>query len=143
MSWLLDTCVLSEYVRKQPERRVLDWLDQQPESQLFVSAVCMAELDKGIFKLARMVDPAQQSRAVTLRSWMTRLRQQFVYRTVPVDDAVLQAWSELSAEADLAGQPLSPMDGLIMASAHSRGLTLVTRNTRDFARYPLLFNPWA
>ena len=77
------------------------------------------------------------------RPWKARLGQRFEGRTLPVNHAVWRLWAEQSASAERDGQPLSPMDGLIMASALSRGLGLVTRNTADFARHPQVFNPWA
>jgi toxin FitB len=138
LNWLLDTCVLSEYTRREPHAGVMAWLDAQPEPRLFMSAVSLAELDKGIAKLAAREGP---ERAGPLSLWLNRLRQRFDGRILPVDDAVWSHWARQSAEAELAGQALSPMDGLIMATAHSRGLGIVTRNVADFARYPQVFNP--
>lgn len=145
MSWLLDTCVLSEYTRRAPHAGVMAWLDAQAEPGLFVSAVSLAELDKGIAKLAarEAAGQAATGRATQLSLWLARLRQRFEGRILPVDEAVWQHWARQSAGAELAGQPISPMDGLLMATAQSRGLGLVTRNTADFARYPLLLDPWS
>lgn len=141
MNWLLDTCVLSEYAKRQPHTGVLGWLDAQAEAGLFVSAVSLAEIDKGIAKL-QAKQGAGNAQVQQLRLWQARLQQRFEARTLSVDDGVWQHWAQQSAMAELAGQPLSPMDGLIMATALSRGLGLVTRNTADFARHPEVFNPW-
>lgn len=51
MSWLLDTCVLSEYVRKAPAPAVIQWLDEQDETSLFLSVISLGEIEKGILKL--------------------------------------------------------------------------------------------
>lgn len=144
MSWLLDTCVLSEYTRREPHPGVMAWLDAQPEPSLFVSAVSLAELDKGILKLAgrEAAGLAPAGRAAQLLLWLARLRQRFEGRILPVDTQVWAHWARQSAEGELAGQPISPMDGLIMATAQSRGLGVVTRNTDDFARHPQVLNPW-
>lgn len=144
MNWLLDTCVLSEWTRRHPNPSVMAWLDAQAEPSLFISAVSLAELDKGIIKLAwrELAGEAPGGRAAQLQVWLARLRQRFEARVLSVDAAVWPHWARQSAEAELAGQPISPMDGLIMATAHSRGLGLVTRNTNDFLRYPQVFNPW-
>ena len=141
MSFLLDTCVLSEYVKRTPHAGVMRWLDAQPESALFISAISLAELEKGIFKLASQ--PTQASRHATLTLWLGKVTARFAQRTLPVDAAVWRAWAQQSAAAELQGQPLSPMDGLIMATAQSQGLSLVTRNTADFVRFPQVVNPWA
>lgn len=144
MNWLLDTCVLAEYTRRSPQASVIAWLDAQPELALYVSAVSLAELNKGIVKLAarEAAASAPVGRAAKLAVWLARLRQRFDGRVLAVDDSVWQHWAHQDAQAQLAGQAISPMDGLIMATAQSRGLGLVTRTTADFARYPHLFNPW-
>ncbi len=142
MNWLLDTCVLSEYAKRQPHAGVLAWLDAQPEAGLFVSAVSLAEIAKGIAKLSGR-QGTNDLHVTQLRLWLSRLEKRFEARTLPVDHAVWRHWAEQSASAELEGQPISPMDGLIMATALSRGLGIVTRNTADFARHPQVFNPWA
>ncbi len=144
MSWLLDTCVLSEYTRRTPHAGVLAWLDAQPESSLFVSAVSLAELDKGIVKLTAREDAGQAvpGRAAQLSLWLARLCQRFDGRILPIDAPVWAHWARLCAQAELGGQPVSPMDGLIMATAGSRGLGIVTRNTADFVRHPQVLDPW-
>ncbi len=138
MTWLLDTCVLSEYARKAPAQRVIDWLDEQEEERLFISAISLGEIGKGILKL-RATDP---KRSQKLTGWLGTVEQRFTGRTLPLDTAAYQAWARLAAEAELAGQPLPLMDALLMATAHCHGLTIVTRNTRDFLSFPHIFNPW-
>ena len=59
-----------------------------------------------------------------------------------LDRSVLRVCSQCCAQADLAGQRLATLDALLMATAQCHGLTVVTRNVRDFARYPLVLNPW-
>lgn len=138
MSWLLDTCVLSEYVLPAPAKPVIAWLDAQQESQLFVSQLSLAEVECGVIKLQAQ----DATRARRLGQWLSRLEQRFAERTLPLDRSVLRVWSRCCAEADLAGQRLATLDALLMATAQCHGLTVVTRNVRDFARYPLVFNPW-
>jgi predicted nucleic acid-binding protein len=142
LNWLLDTCVLSEYAKRQPHAGVLAWLDAQPEAGLYVSAVSLAEIAKGIAKLSAR-QGANDAHVPQLRLWLARLEQRFEGRTLPVDNAVWRHWAEQGASAEIDGQPISPMDGLIMASALSRGLGIVTRNAADFARHPQVLNPWA
>ena len=138
MTWLLDTCVLSEYVRRTPAPAVIQWLDAQEEAQLFISQLSLAELAQGVIKL----QARDAARARRLGQWLSRLEQRFADRTLALDRSVLRVWSQCCAQAELAGQRLATLDALLMATAQCHGLTVVTRNVRDFARYPLLLNPW-
>ena len=139
MSWLLDTCALSEYVRKAPAPEVIRWLDEQDESSLFISVISLGEIEKGILKL-RASDPRRSQK---LTAWLGKVEQCFAERILPLDTAALHVWAQIAATAELAGQPLPVMDGLLMATAQCRGLTIVTRNVQDFSLYPQVFNPWA
>lgn len=138
MSWLLDTCVLSEYARKAPSRQVISWLDDQEEESLYLSVVSIGEIEKGILKL-RATD---RRRSQKLTAWLSKVEQRFSGRILALDAAVLHVWAELAAQSELEGQPMPVMDVLIMATARCHGLTIVTRNVEDFAAYPQIFNPW-
>jgi len=139
VSWLLDTCALSEYARRAPAPAVIAWLDEQDEASLFVSVITLGEIEKGLLKL-RKTDPRRSQK---LTAWLGKVEQRFAGRILPLDAAALHVWAQIAAHAELAGQPLPVMDGLIMATAQCHGLTVVTRNIQDFALYPQVFNPWA
>ena len=139
MSWLLDTCALSEYTKKAPAQKVITWLDEQDETSLFLSVITIGEIEKGILKL-RATD---LHRSQKLTAWLGKLEQRFAGRILPLDAAAMHVWAQISAHTELAGQPLPIMDSLLMATAQCHGLTIVTRNVQDFAPYPLLLNPWA
>ncbi|MDP1683088.1 MAG: type II toxin-antitoxin system VapC family toxin [Burkholderiales bacterium] len=139
MSWLLDTCALSEYAKKAPAPEVIAWLDEQDEASLFISVITLGEIEKGILKL-RKTDPRRSQK---LTAWLGKVEQRFAGRILPLDAAALHVWAQIAAHAELAGQPLPVMDGLLMATAQCHGLTVVTRNVQDFAPYPQVFNPWA
>ena len=139
MSWLLDTCAVSEYARKTPAPKVIAWLDDQDESSLFISVITLGEIEKGILKL-RASDP---HRSQKLTAWLGKLEQRFAGRILPLDAAALHVWAQIAAHAELAGQPMPVMDGLLIATAQCHGLTVVTRNVQDFTQYPQVFNPWA
>ena len=139
MSWLLDTCALSEYAKKAPAPEVIAWLDEQDETSLFVSVISLGEIEKGILKL-RASNPRRSQK---LTAWLGKVEQRFAGRILPLDAAALHVWAQIAAHAELAGQPMPVMDGLLMATAQCHGLTVVTRNVQDFARYPQIFNPWA
>jgi predicted nucleic acid-binding protein len=139
MSWLLDTCALSEYAKKAPAPEVIAWLDEQDEESLYISVISLGEIEKGILKLRRR-SPARSQK---LTAWLGKVEQRFAGRILPLDAAALHVWAQIAARSGLAGQPLPVMDGLIMATAQCHGLTVVTRNAQDFAVYPQIFNPWA
>jgi len=136
VSWLLDTNVISESHQRTPNRKVMDWLDAQPESELFLSAITLGELQSGAARLPE--GPKRRS----LLTWINNdLRQRFAGRILPVDERVGLAWGNLLAAN--WQQPLPTVDSLIAATALAHGLTLATRNTQDMARTGAsLFNPW-
>ena len=136
MSWLLDTNIISESQQRTPNRKVMDWLDAQPESELFLSAITLGELQSGAARL-----PASTKRQ-RLLAWINHnLRQRFAGRILPVDDHVSLVWGNLLATHHRS--PLPTLDSLIAATALTHHLTLVTRNTADMARTGVpLFNPW-
>jgi len=138
MSWLLDTCVLSEYVKKQPELQVIDWLDAQDEQSLFISVISLGEIEKGIIKLQR----SDLVRSQKLMTWLNKVEQRFAGRILPIDRQVIRAWANLSGTAEADGYKLPVMDALLMAVAQCHGLTIVTRNIQDFKKFPHLYNPW-
>lgn len=138
MSWLLDTCALSEYARKSPAPEVIAWLDEQDESSLFISVITLGEIEKGILKLRS----SDLRRSQKLTDWLGKVEQRFAGRILPLDAPALHVWAQLASAAELAGQPQPVMDGLLMATAQCHGLTVVTRNVQDFAAYPQVFNPW-
>ena len=139
MSWLLDTCALSEYAKKAPASQVIAWLDEQDEASLYLSVITIGEIGKGILKL-RATDPRRSQK---LTAWLGKVEQRFAGRILPLDAAALHVWAQISAATELAGLPLPVMDSLLMATAQCHGLTVVTRNVQDFAPYPQVFNPWA
>ena len=139
MSWLLDTCALSEYARKAPEPKVIAWLDEQDEASLYLSVITLGEIEKGILKLRA----SDLRRSQKLTAWLGKVEQRFAGRILPLDTAALHVWAQIAAHSELAGQPLPVMDGLLMSTAQCHGLTVVTRNVQDFAMYPQVFNPWA
>ena len=105
MSWLLDTCVPSEPARKTPDPRVVQWLADQAEEELFISVLTLGELWKG----AALLPDGRKRRQIL--SWLQRdIRQRFEGRILPVDEAVSLAWGQLLADA---GRPWPAIDSLI------------------------------
>ncbi len=138
MNYLLDTNVLSEVQRPKPEARVLAWLDQVDEDRTYLSVVSVGEIARGVAQLD------EGKRKVALQLWLdTDLPGRFGSRLLPVNRETALIWGRLMGEAKRAGRGLPVMDGWIAATAVRHGLTLVTRNTSDFAGIAIeLLNPW-
>jgi predicted nucleic acid-binding protein len=136
LSYLLDTNVLSELRRKSPNAGVVEWFTQRPASTLYLSVLTLGELRKGIEGLA------DTKRRMALTDWLeTDLPGFFAGRILSIDTQVADRWGRLVAAA---GRPLPAIDSLLGATAAQHGLSLVTRNERDFAGLGLdVINPWA
>ena len=138
MSWLLDTCVISELVRPRPKASVVRWVGECDEGELFLSVITIGELEKGIAKLS------QSPKRATLEQWVRReLADRFRGRLLAIDSAVAARWGAKAGESEARGQPLPVVDGLIAATSMQHDLTVVTRNTDDLERCGArCFNPW-
>jgi predicted nucleic acid-binding protein len=138
VSFLLDTNVVSEWVRPQPDPNVVTWLAGVDEDEVFLSVVSFAELRRGVELL-----PAGRRRD-RLAIWIDDdLSTRFHGRVIDVDRRVADAWGRIMARSQQAGRGLGSMDAFFAATAESHDLTLVTRNTRDFDSVGLsLHNPW-
>lgn len=105
---------------------------------MFISAVSFGELRKGI----TLRSPGK--RRAELEVWLeTDLTVLFSGRIPPVTRSTAERWGELEGQRQLMGRPLDVPDGQIAATALEHDLTLVTRNTKDFADLGVaVFNPW-
>ena len=137
MKYLLDTCFLSELVKPAPEQSVLSWMGERIESELFVSAMTIAEIGRGIKRL-----PASR-RQDELSTWLQQLKVGFDKRMLAFTVESADAWAHMCANMEAKGKPMAAFDSIIAATALQHSLALVTRNVRDFAHAPLvLINPW-
>ena len=138
MTFLLDTNVVSEWVRARPDPGVVAWLDEVDEDRVFLSVATLAELRSGIARIPT------GSRRVRLEDWLgEELPARFEGRILAIDREVALIWGDVVAEREQAGRPIGAMDAFIAATARVRDLTLVTRNTRDFAgSVSAVLNPW-
>jgi len=134
---LLDTCTLSELRLPKPDAGVASAIRDLDSDDLFVSAISIGEIVKGVALLA----DGQKKRL--LQSWLQTLERYYGDRLLPIDLETCRMWGELTATAQKAGRTIPASDGLIAATARRHGLYIMTRNTGDFepTGVPLL-NPW-
>lgn len=138
MKYLLDTNVVSE-LRKagdgKADPNVTKWVSAQGSSDLFISAITILELERGILGIQRR-DASQGSR---LRTWMdSRVRPEFAERILPIDDAIATRCAHLHIP-----DRRNEADALIAATALVHGLTVVTRNVQDFdGTGVIVVDPW-
>jgi toxin FitB len=136
--WLIDTNVISELRRPRPAPQVAAFIAAQRLERLYISSVTLAEIRFGID-----MQPDAGRRA-ELIDWLThRVRPLFEQRTLPVSEEVMFKWRLLVEEGRKTGHTFSQPDLLIAATALVHGLTVVTRDTGDFARARVpVVNPW-
>lgn len=124
MRYMLDTNTLVYALNARPRHQaILERLDREEPENLFVSAITLAELRYGAAKSRHREANLQKVRRVAQ-----------ALNVSAFDDAAAAAYGGLRAELEGAGTPIGPLDTLIAAHALSLGLTLVTANTREFAR---------
>jgi toxin FitB len=136
--FLLDTNIPSETVRLRPEARVTDWITRQRNDEFFLSVVTIGELRRGFITVP---DPQRRAR---LGRWLeTDVLLWFDGRILPVTKEIADRWGVIDGTCQLHGTPANTADGMIAATALEHGLTVVTRNVRDFSLFSVpLFNPW-
>ena len=136
--YLIDTNVISEFVKLDLDPAVTQWLQQTDSQALFASVMTFGEIRLGIENL-----PPSKRRS-DLEVWFeTGLPEWFASHLLPVTTQIADRWGRVTIQARRKGMMLTTADGLIAATALEHGLTLVTRNVKDFADLGLLiFNPW-
>lgn len=136
--WLLDTNVLSQLRRPKPDRKVVAFIAAEPLELLYVSAVTLAEIRFGIEVVADATKRAE------LNDWLAhKVRPMFEQRVLPVTEEIMFKWRLLVEDGRKAGYTFSQPDLIIAAAALHHGLTVVTRNVRDYEQVRArVFNPW-
>ena len=137
--YLLDTNVISELRRVRPSKRLAAFIAGEPLDRLYLSVVTFAEIRFGIELLA---DAARRS---DLYNWLdNKLRPMFSGRELPITEDILLKWRMIIEEGRKRGYTFSHPDVLIAASAAHYGLTVVTRNVREFVEAGVaVIDPWA
>jgi len=138
VSFLLDTCVISELVRPVPNDGVVRWIEARNEFDLYLSVLTLGEIRKGISKLSAGKKRSQ------LTVWLEEeLEVRFAERVLPVTVDIAMMWGRMLGTSEKNGQPLSVIDALIAATAEVHNLALVTRNISDFNGCSIdIVDPW-
>ena len=138
MSFLLDTNVVSEWMKPRPNPGVVTWLEDVDEDRVFLSVITLSELRYGI---ERMADGKRRRR---LADWLeSELPMRFEGRVLVVDQSVADVCGRLVARSEAIGRPVQAMDAFIAATATVHGLTVVTHNASDFEFIVRrVLNPW-
>ena len=124
---ILDTNVVSELMRTEPDRRVVIWLDRQPPLEVHITAPTVAEISFGIERL-----PTGRRQRDLEGLFRQTIERSFSDRIIPFDREAAAAYGSIMARRQAAGRPMSVIDGQIAAIAAILGATLATRNTSDF-----------
>lgn len=138
MKILLDTCVISELQRPNVHPAIRQLLADTPDDSIFLSAITVGELTKGVALLP------EGHRKQALNIWLSGLTQSFADRILPIGKETADIWGKLTARAQHQGKTIPVADGLIAATALQHGLSVVTRNTRDFIQTGVfMIDPWS
>jgi predicted nucleic acid-binding protein len=136
--WLLDTTILSELRRLKPEPKVIAFIAALPLEELYISVVTLAEIRFGIELLPDV------TRRSDLNLWLAhKVRPMFEHRILPISEEIMFRWRLLVEEGRKIGHTFSQPDLMIAATGQYHGLTIVSRDTRDYAKARVIvFNPW-
>lgn len=139
MSYLLDTCCISELVKKEPNPEVEKWIASQDEQSMYLSVITFGELRKGIEKLP------DSKKKKELNRWIKEdLNNRFKNRIIYITMDIANKWGEILATAEKQGRSLPAIDSLLAATALVHDLTIVTRNTQDMDGSGVdIINPWS
>lgn len=136
--FLIDTNVISEVLRSIPDAQVVAWSQNIPKERLFLSVVSFGEMRKGLTIMPAGARRSQLERAIDglIPAW-------FAGRIMPMSQTIAERWGVLEGQRQIMGRPLHVPDAQIAATALEHGLTLVTRNVKDFEGIGVtILNPW-
>jgi toxin FitB len=138
LKYLLDTNVISELISKNPNEKVLKFVNSLDTSDVFLSAITIGEIKSGIENIQ------SDAKKELLSRWLHNdLLNKFENHIIPVDIEIMLTWGSINHELKKQGRPLPIMDSIIGATCLSKKLTLITRNEKDFQNLAIkIINPF-
>ena len=138
MNYILDTCVISELIKKDPDKNVIKWISGIDENALFITSITVGEIIKGIERLK------DGKRKNDLIGWInTDLKERFKNRIIPFDTESATVWGKVQATTELKGKPLPAIDGIIASIGIANNMVIATRNISDMEESGVvLYDPW-
>jgi toxin FitB len=127
--YLLDTNVISNIIKPNPSPTLLEWMAEQNDIDLFISALTVAELQRGV------LEKPKGRKRTALEAWFTGPegpQALFAGRVLPFDERAALFWARLMAEGTAKGQPRSALDMIVAAIAEANGCVVVTDNESHF-----------
>ncbi len=137
MKYLLDTCFISELIKKNPNKGVTSWLLDKEEDLLFISVITFGEIKKGISKLPNSKKKDELAR------WFLQLQKRFEDRIITIDSEISLKWGVIQGELEQSGKPIPSIDALIAATGLVYNLIIITHNGKDIKRSKVeIEDPW-
>ena len=135
---ILDTNVISELMRVNPEPIVLKWIEGQKATNLAITAIGIAEIQRGILRL-----PKGKKRKTLHENFIAFIENAFAGRILPFDERAAYLYGEIASDREKAGFNTDAIDLMIAAIAKNYNATIATRNIKDFKDCGVkLINPW-
>jgi hypothetical protein len=136
---LLDTNVLSEFMRPHPSASVVSWLDEQSAGEVYINAISRAEIELGLLLM-----PMGKRQKALSQAAQAMFDEDFIGKCLPFDENAAHHYARIVSARTYAGRPISVEDAQIAAIALAHQMQLATRNTRDFEGIEGLevVNPW-
>ena len=141
MKYLLDTNIISEFISKKPNQKVLDYVSSLDENNIYLSVITIGEIRFGIEKLDK---EKQEKKIKILSDWLDNdLMQRFKGRILDIDIDIMLKWGNINVKLQKIGKPMPIMDSLIASSCLSKDFVLITRNEKDFYSFEIeMVNPF-
>lgn len=137
MKYLLDTCVISEFIKPSPNQNVVKWFKEQNNESIYLSVMTFGEIHQGI---SRLNDGRKKE---SLSEWLYNLEQSFNGRIIDIDIKLASCWGNMQGNLSKEGNKMPVIDSLIAATALNFDMTLVTRNIKDVEKSGVnLINPF-
>jgi predicted nucleic acid-binding protein len=137
VTYLLDTCALSEMIKKEPNAGFAQWIERQTFSSLFVSVISVAEIEQGIVRLT------ESRKKRRLRAWISGIQKRYGSHLLPVDLGVAETYGQIQGKSMKMGKPIPVQDCWIAATAIAHSMAVVTRDDTTLATAGVpIVNPW-